>query len=80
MKLSISHPAQPSAATLASARIYLARDDAGLGSGACSMLGFDATTENYAALGRLVRAGAAALGEDTAIAEVVAMVRRRGRR
>lgn len=80
MKLSVSHRAQPTAATLASAAAYLERDDAGLGAGACSMLGYGATADNYAALGRLVRAGAAALGEDTAIAEVVAMVRRRGRR
>lgn len=79
MKLAVAHRAQPTAATLASAEAYLSRDDAGLGAGACSMLGYGATADNYAALGRLIRAGAEARGPG-ALHDVVGMVTRRGGR
>lgn len=79
MKLATAHPAQPSAAE-DDARAYLARDDGGLGAGACALLGNDARPDNYAALGRIIRAGIVALGEERARAEVLAMAQRRGRR
>jgi hypothetical protein len=79
VKLSVSHPAQPSPVTVQAARAYLERDDASLGSGACSLLGWGATAENYAALGRLIRAGVAAMGEEQAALHVVEMMKRRRR-
>lgn len=79
MKLTTAHGAQPSPVTVQAARAYLERDDAGLGSGACSLLGWGATAENYAALGRLIRAGIEAMGEEQAALHIVEMMKRRRR-
>lgn len=78
MKLSVSHPAQPSRAVEA-ANEYMTRDDAGLGAGACSLLGYGATPANYAALGRIIRAGIEAMGEERARLHVIEMATRRRR-
>ncbi|NUP08417.1 MAG: hypothetical protein HOW73_20395 [Polyangiaceae bacterium] len=78
MKLELEHPAQPSRLD-ENVAFYLSRDDGGLGSGACSMLANDATTENYDALGKIIRAGLQALGESRSKDLVTAMARRRRR-
>lgn len=84
MKLQVSHDAQPSAVTLEQARDYLKRDDAGLGAGMCTILAagigsHGAGPANYAALGRLVRAGIEAMGEEQAVLHVIEMMKRRRR-
>jgi hypothetical protein len=67
-----AHPAS----AVDEARDYLAKDAGGLGSGACSLLGSGAGPANYAALGRIIRAGIEALGPEQAEAEVIEMARR----
>jgi hypothetical protein len=76
VRLTTAHPAQPTGID-AEADALLRQDDAGLGLGAVMMLAAGGPNRpNFAALGRLIRAGIAALGATQARAEVVAMARR----
>ena len=72
MKLAQAHPAQPSATP---ARAYLASDDRALAVNILGAMSVEPRAPNFAALGRIIRAGVAALGE----AELEAVLRRGGR-
>ncbi len=75
MKLTTAHPPQPSAVD----RVvdgYLSRDDGGLACMQDLFMGHPGP-ENYAAFGRIIRAGIEALGPVATRAALVATLRRR---